>query len=67
MNFSEWRDELSYDEQAALCKYDVWAGAIDTAVKKLREERETLLLHKLNSHATGVNGCIEILEEMLKD
>jgi hypothetical protein len=67
MNFSEWYDELPCDEQAALCEHDVWAGAVNTAIKKLEEEHKTLLLHKLEIHATGANGCIEILKRMLED
>ena len=67
MNFSEWRNELPCDEQAALCEYDVWAGAVNTAIGKL-EKRKTLFLHITHdSCAAGVNSCIEILEEMLED
>jgi len=62
MNFSEWRNELPCDEQAALCEYDVWAGAVNTAIEKL-ERHKTLLLRKLDSRATGVNSCIEVFKK----
>ncbi len=64
MTFENWYEELPYDEKAALCKYDVWVGAVRTAIEKLEEEHETLIRQKLSSHAVGVSGCIKILEKM---
>ena len=67
MNFSEWRNELPCDEQAALCEYDVWVGAVNTAIEKLERHKTLFLYARLDAHAAGVNGCIKALKRMIED
>ena len=67
MNFEEWYETLPDDEKAALCKHDVWRGALNTAIRELKKEYGILINSKLPTVAAGVNISIEILSILLKD
>ena len=54
MNFAEWLEKLPYDERAALCHYDVWKGAIESAISSAKEE-------------DSVDGCIKSLKGMIEE
>lgn len=66
MTFNEWHEELPNDEKAALCSYDVWKGALNAAIKELREEYNILMSNELPTAAAGVSISIEILLNFLK-
>ena len=66
MTFDEWHEKLSKDEQASLCSYDVWCGAVNIAIEILTEEHEVLSRHKLPLNANGVTGCIQHLKDMIE-
>ena len=66
MTFDKWFIKMSKDEQAALCSYDVWCGAVKTAIELLIEEHEVLIRHKLFSNAYGVTVCIQHLKDMIE-
>jgi hypothetical protein len=66
MTFSEWYEILPDDEKAALCEYDVWRGALNTAIKELQKEYDILMRNKLPTVAAGVNIGTEILLNLLK-
>ena len=67
MTFSEWYEELPDDEKGALCKYDVWRGALNTAIEELRKEYDILMNSKLPTTAAGVSISIEILSNFIKE
>ena len=65
MSFDEWYYNLPDDEKAALCKYDVWKGALNSAIEKLIEEQKVLIRHNLKTNANGVTACIAILKKII--
>lgn len=83
LKFEEWIEKLPEDERNALClnssfcaalesllstcKYDVWKGAIETAIENLKLEHEVLVRHKLYQNANVVSGYITILKRMIED
>jgi hypothetical protein len=67
MTFNEWHEALPDDEKAALCKHDVWEGAIETAIGELKKEYSMLMNSKLPTVAAGVSISIEILSGFIKE
>lgn len=55
-SFDEWYESLPCDEQAALCSYDVWKGALSTAIEELKKDP-----------FAEAYDCIATLEKGLKD
>ena len=66
MTFYDWYETLPDDEKAALCKYDIWKGATETAIEELKKEYRILLNSKLPTVAAGVSISIEILSNFTR-
>ena len=65
MTFDDWYETLAYDEQNTLSSYDVWVGAIETAISSLRLKREMFIRKEKKEHAKGILAAILLLKEKL--
>jgi hypothetical protein len=65
MKFSAWFCGLPEDGVADLPIYDVWRGAVETALAEIEREDYRRRRQGLEAHKTGMVACVSILKGML--